>query len=543
MADRMEIDSRDDSREMTDANQQLERELLQCQQGSSPAAVHSRRIVSLGVSPHYVSHWISADAFRELYQNWKDAILERFQIDRIAFRPYFVDACDHYAVLVPDPVDPKGRRSLGFIKYDKKSSRGDQNQLAGSHGDGLKLAAVALSRDGYRLQVAASRCSWNFHLREPCKSRLHCTITPSRQSGSTRTDWAEDIAGLRFQTERDVAVLIGPGRTTQGRPVAPEEVLEWLQISLDIRGLSYPSSVVETSHGDLLFDQNLLGRIYAHGVLISGTNSIYPFKVGYNFTEGKFNRDRRWLMDRHGLAERVCRIWESALQTHEAVLLPIYVSLLRKTPALMDVSLAADLLLTSTISRIWTYLLHESKGKDFFYCEASGAQDVNMIRETIGKKPMKLSRELWRLLRSTTPIRSAAEELSMLFHNAEVCSPPSTTFSRTVRKGLRVCFALLDSMQGIQVAYVEGFDSRADVVYNPQQRTLKVHRRWLDFDDTHQRTSCRNWILRSAKKESGKRELFFCGHVIEELLSLSISSVFGGSQTPRTTEMRYMRHI
>lgn len=156
---------------------------------------------------------------------------------------------------------------------------------------------------------------------------------------------------------------------------------------------------------------------------------------------------------------------------------------------------------------------------------------------------MKLSRELWRLLRSTTPIRSAAEELSMLFHNAEVCSPPSTTFSRTVRKALRACFALLDSMQRIQVVYVEGFDSRADVVYNPQQSTLKVHRRWLDFDDTHQRTSCRNWILRSAKRESGKREPFFCGHIVEELLSLSISSVFGGSQTPRTTEMRYMRHI
>jgi hypothetical protein len=75
MADRMEIDSSDDSREMTDANQQLERELLQCQQGSSPAAVHSRRIVSLGVSPHYVSHWTSADAFRELYQNWYVSVI------------------------------------------------------------------------------------------------------------------------------------------------------------------------------------------------------------------------------------------------------------------------------------------------------------------------------------------------------------------------------------------------------------------------------------------------------------------------------------
>jgi hypothetical protein len=51
MADRIDIDSSDNSCEMTDANQQLERELLQCQQRSSLAAVHSRRIVSLGISP------------------------------------------------------------------------------------------------------------------------------------------------------------------------------------------------------------------------------------------------------------------------------------------------------------------------------------------------------------------------------------------------------------------------------------------------------------------------------------------------------------
>jgi hypothetical protein len=201
-------------------------------------------VISLGISPRYVSHWTTADAFQELYQNWyvsivssdheaksenrKDAILERFQVHRMAFRPYFVDI--------------EARRSLGFIKYDKKSSRvtlanacmqlpaealelsfstkGGQEQLAGSHGDGLKLAAVVLSRDGYRLQVVASRCSWCFQLREPCKFRLHCIITPSRQSGSIQTDWAEDIAGLRFQTERDVAMFIGPGRANQGRPVA-----------------------------------------------------------------------------------------------------------------------------------------------------------------------------------------------------------------------------------------------------------------------------------------------------------------------------------
>jgi hypothetical protein len=165
-----------------------------------------------------------------------------------------------------------------------------------------------------------------------------------------------------------------PDAPTSCQPVASEEFLEWLQISLDIRDLSYPSSVVETSLGDLLFDQSLHGRIYVHGVIISGTNPSYPFKLGYNFTQGKFTRDWRWLMDRRGMAERVYWIWESALQAHEDVLLPIYISLLRNTPAPMDVDLAVDLLLPSTISRIWTYLLHESKGKEFFYCETSGAQ-------------------------------------------------------------------------------------------------------------------------------------------------------------------------
>ena len=111
----------------------------------------------------------------------KDAILERFQLDRLAFRPYFEDARDHFAVVVPDPRDIDGRRSLGFIKYDKKLNRvtlanacmqlpvealelgfttkTGQDHLAGSHGEGLKLAAVALSRDGYSLQVVASQCA------------------------------------------------------------------------------------------------------------------------------------------------------------------------------------------------------------------------------------------------------------------------------------------------------------------------------------------------------------------------------------------------
>lgn len=306
MAACMEAHASDDDGEMTEANRQLEHELLQCQQSSSPAIVHPGRIISPRVSPHYVRHWTPADAFRELYQNWKDAILERFQLDRLAFRPYFQDASDHYSVMVPDPGDTDGRRSLGFIKYDKKSkwvtlanagtqlpiealelgytTKSGQDHLAGSHGEGLRLAALALSRDGYNLQVVTSQCLWWFEMRGPQESHLCCTVTSSHQSGISKTDGTERMAELRFQSERDVAVLIGPGVTNQGRPVSPEEFLGWLQVSLDVRGLSYPSSVVETSEGDLLFDPHLHGRVYAHGVLLPGENWPPSFKLGYNLS-------------------------------------------------------------------------------------------------------------------------------------------------------------------------------------------------------------------------------------------------------------------
>jgi hypothetical protein len=55
---------------MAQANEQLERELLQCQKPPFLTYRAPRRVVSLGISPSYVKDWMPADAFRELYQNW-----------------------------------------------------------------------------------------------------------------------------------------------------------------------------------------------------------------------------------------------------------------------------------------------------------------------------------------------------------------------------------------------------------------------------------------------------------------------------------------
>jgi hypothetical protein len=55
---------------MTQANEQLARELLQSQKTTLATCLASRHVVSLRIFPGYVGDWMPADGFRELYQNW-----------------------------------------------------------------------------------------------------------------------------------------------------------------------------------------------------------------------------------------------------------------------------------------------------------------------------------------------------------------------------------------------------------------------------------------------------------------------------------------
>ncbi|KAJ5742665.1 uncharacterized protein N7511_011236 [Penicillium nucicola] len=547
-----------------EANLQLDRELQQSAGNTRAATELSQQTVTVGISPAYVNGWDTTDAFRELYQNWKDAILERFQLKRLDFRPFLEDKKDHFSIIVPTSSDENGNsRALGFIKYEKKTgqvtltnacmqlpveslvmgftSKNDLDQLAGSHGEGLKLAALVLSRKGYRVSVAASQCKWQFGLHGKYQS-LRCVTTPSRKmSPAIQREPADDMANLRFRVERDITVLIGAGRAKQSPVVSPETFFKWLQVTLDIRGLSYPSSIVETPHGDLVLDLQFHGRLFLHGILLPVANSGFkPLKFGYNLTRGKFSRDRQELVASCGVAQQVLQIWQCALRMHEQTLLPIYVNLLQNFPHVGDVDHADILLEPFLKTRIWKHLLGVAGRKRFFYCETSSVQSVGMIRETTGKTPTRLPKALWNLLRSGSGIRTIEEEQVELFKDAEICALPESTFAKTTAWALKACLALLKTTSHIKVFYVKGLTRRLDVLYNAEQGALKIHHRWLDFDATHHDASCRKWFPAAINE---KHAPFFCSHIVEEILCLSISSMFKPSPTLRMTEMRYMRHI
>ncbi|OKP03202.1 hypothetical protein PENSUB_6906 [Penicillium subrubescens] len=82
---------------MTQANEQLARELLQSQKTTLATCLASRHVVSLRIFPGYVGDWMPADDLRR-----KDAIMERFELDRQSFQPFLEGHSGYLSIIVPD---------------------------------------------------------------------------------------------------------------------------------------------------------------------------------------------------------------------------------------------------------------------------------------------------------------------------------------------------------------------------------------------------------------------------------------------------------
>lgn len=253
------------------------------------------------------------------------------------------------------------------------SSKRENTNLTGFHGEGLKLAALVMSRNGHSIKINTAKSHWNFSF---SGSRFRCTIRPTRMINSDpKTDPTKDMARMQSNIERDVMVMIAPARGKHGQKIALATFQTWLKVTLDIRGISYPSHIIETDAGDLILDPRYSGRIYLKGMLLPAAFSeIKPYKLGYNFIRGRVNRGRQIMVDKHEEANAVRQIWESAIRKNEKAVLPIYIDFLQNFPEAPDVESADILLADTTKALIWRDLLCKADGKIFYYSEKSHAQ-------------------------------------------------------------------------------------------------------------------------------------------------------------------------
>ncbi|OKP09911.1 hypothetical protein PENSUB_4680, partial [Penicillium subrubescens] len=227
-------------------------------------------------------------------------------------------------------------------------------------------------RSGFEVELSASRRYWHFGLLE---SRLFCDIKPSNQPSPESSDPRGDMFRLRSRVERDVTVEIRAPKESRKNAVSLAEFRTWLTVTLDIRGFSHPSDVLETEVGDLILDPDFHSRVYLKGMRLPCSGSgLKQYRFAYNFLQGKVNRDRQILVDRDEEANMVRRIWEAAIWKHRTAFLPIYVGLLRNSPEALDVESATHFLQSSTKLLIWKHLRGEAGDDKFFYNEASSAE-------------------------------------------------------------------------------------------------------------------------------------------------------------------------
>ncbi|OAL28960.1 hypothetical protein AYO22_02396 [Fonsecaea multimorphosa] len=513
----------------------------------------------LGLAKDYAPQWLPRDAFRELYQNWKDGIVESFGVLPHYIRPTFVRNDDKEIHII---VTSSAVGLLGYIRFQSKqgileltnlkakldrkhldlgeTSKRDNNALAGGHGEGFKLAALVMRRNGYSVRFETNSFCWNFSF-QGTRPRLYCLLNKpgakllrEQRSSYRRGQAAGDVQrGLTSYIWEDMTVKIGKSRDREGaQKVSEEDFRAWMKVSIDLDPPE-SSQIVRTWRGDLIFDPRFRDRIYLHGLLVSESAGYSQggraYRFGYNFHQGKFNRDRQRMTDEHEEAKALANIWEQAIVLKGDSVIDAYIKLFAEDEEAADIVQAYQYTTPLTAQNLCTRL-KESHPEAFFYSERcaweqNASTDEDIISKELKRQPAKLGKKIWWVLRRHEPplMRTPLEERNHLFETSELVQPGKDMFSLNIIHALKGSFALNAELSRVKIEFLDGADTAIDLLYSADRNLLQIHAKWLDVAQVHQVSSCEFFKVAGEQMESDSP--FFCDHVIQDLLEAAFEEV------------------
>ncbi|RDH26149.1 hypothetical protein BDQ94DRAFT_176607 [Aspergillus welwitschiae] len=475
---------------------------------TGPVAPAGPRTMALGLTRGYASAWKVPDALRELYQNWKDAILQAHpEISLLNFEPKYSVTKDKnvitFVVERPPSVEPviTGPSSvLGFIRFDVLQGRaefanlgttlgenclelghstktGDDGRLAGGHGEGLKLAALVLSRHGHHVRISTNGCHWTFNFNGSKKSNFYCRIAPSKAKREAAPSGPPaEAAKLTASVWEDVCVTIDG--TSKGQRLAYTDFCAWVQRTVDL----HPSvHRIRTTAGELLLNPEHQGQVYLKGIRVNHQSlDTRAFHCGYVLAHGRVDRDRQRLVDPLQARESIHAIWQEAIHKDEARALPRYLELLLTHPSSADVAGAGQQVPERTARKLWGLLRQRAERENTFFCsQARQHADAFLIQSELQKEPRALPDLLWDALRRYGLLRDPLEELRHRLQNADAIQVPQTAVAQGVARTLRALLALSTSTARTQIVFVRCETHAVDVAYQPDRYRLYIHERWL----------------------------------------------------------------
>ncbi|KAL4961378.1 uncharacterized protein BDV14DRAFT_203829 [Aspergillus stella-maris] len=497
------------------------------------------RSVALGLTRAYATDWKVKDALRELYQNWKDAILQTYAISLTDFVPILETTPDEIRIIVkgniPLPREanrPMTQDILGYIRFNKMqgsveftnlrstldeqclelgtTTKSNDDRLIGGHGEGLKIAALVLCRENHHVKISANGCYWNFGFNGTKSTNFYCRLAPAKGK--------RVLSGLAARVREDVSVLVEKGHTDAGRRLQMADFGAWMRETLD---LHVPSDRVRTLSGDLLLGQAHRGHLYLKGIRVphAGHNG-QTFYFGYNLLRGNVDRDRQRLVDGQSVAEAIHSIWNSAILHSQSVVLPKYIKLLRCDSASADAVGADEFVSEATARKMWAALSCEARINDgFYYQNSRQTEHEPVIRTELKKQPRPLSEVLWKILRRYSLVREPMEELQHQFRNSRIIELPNTAFAQGLARTLQALMALDPRTATIKVVFVRCDIHTVDLAYSEKENMLYVHEKWLELPTAPSLEEL------EVSLHLGP-DAFFCQHMVEKLYRRTLAIVF-----------------
>lgn len=327
----------------------------------------------------------------------KDAIIETSNLQE--FKLTIKESNSEYTA---EARYPDSGELLGYIRYledkgtleltnfraqlSRKSldlgatSKRDKKHLAGTHGEGFKLAALVMARQGYQVRFEASSYYWTFRFGGPDDKNLYCYFSPisekklKKQMKANRAEIGKGSPrDLKANNWEDVTVRIGRlYRPQWGEKIEKQQFLSWVKVAID---LDRPSRFFKTVHGTLIQDESFRNKVYLKGLLLESRSSAKSFKFGYDLMEGAVNRDRQRLSDGEE-AKILANIWEVPIRENAVGAINNYVEMLLDQAQWGDVNRAESEISESTANMIWQHLLVRDSKRDYFYYGQDAADQV-----------------------------------------------------------------------------------------------------------------------------------------------------------------------
>lgn len=220
---------------------------------------YTEDVYELTLTPDYVSDWDFKDAMRELIQNG----IDQEELDAGKSFSMSYDKEKKIIRLINSGRTMLKRNTLLL----GKTSKANNDDTVGQFGEGYKIAALVLNREGKAFTI------YNNEKKEVWKSRF-----------KNSEKWREKILAFYIsrQETSESGLCIEVGNVSEKEYCGLEGV--WLGMS------DYDK--IDTQYGEIITEKEFLGNIYVGGLRI-GCNS--ELKYGYNFKPQyiQLERDRK----------------------------------------------------------------------------------------------------------------------------------------------------------------------------------------------------------------------------------------------------------